>query len=94
MGLLDNGLKGNLLTGLAVGIGAAVVAPAVIPVLAGIVKPVAKAAIKGGILLYERSRETVAEAGEIFEDLVAEVKAEIEESHHTPAGNGSDSTAP
>jgi hypothetical protein len=69
--------------GLAAGIGAAVV----LPVLAGFGKPLAKAAIKGGLNLYEKSRGFVAEAGEVFEDLVAEARAEMAEeqanSHHT-----------
>ena len=47
MGLFDDVLKGNIVTGLAIGIGAAVLAPAVLPVIAGVAKPVAKAAIKG-----------------------------------------------
>lgn len=79
MALLDNGLKGNILTGLAIGVGAAVIAPAVIPVLAGIAKPIAKALIKGGITLYDRTREAIAEGSEVLEDIVAEVKAEMEE---------------
>src|SRR5271169_6168753 len=80
MGLLDNGLKGTILTGLAIGIGAAVLAPAVIPVIAGVAKPVAKAAIKGGLVLFEKGKETFAELGEVVEDLVAEAKSEIAEA--------------
>jgi hypothetical protein len=74
------GWKGNILGGLAIGIGASVLAPVVIPVLASVVKPLSKAAIKGGYLLYEKGRETLAEVQEVVEDLVAEAKAEIEES--------------
>ena len=80
MGLLDNGLKGNVLTGLAIGIGAAVLGPAVLPVLASVAKPVAKAAIKGGLVLFEKGKETFAEMGEVVEDLVAEAKAELSEA--------------
>ena len=81
MALFDNGLKGNILSGLAIGIGAAVIAPAVMPIVASVVKPLAKAAIKGGIMLYEKGKETVAEVGEIVEDIVAEAKAEMVEMH-------------
>lgn len=81
MALFDNGLKGNILSGLAIGIGAAVLAPAVLPVVASVVKPLAKAAIKGGIMLYEKGRETAAEAIEMVEDIVAEAKAELAEAH-------------
>ena len=78
-GLLGNGLKGNVVTGLAIGIGAAILAPVVIPLAAGIVKPLLKGTIKGGIILYEKGQEMVAEAGEVVEDLVAEAKAELAE---------------
>ncbi|MGD0885558.1 MAG: DUF5132 domain-containing protein [Thermodesulfovibrionales bacterium] len=81
MGLFD--LKGNVLTGLAIGIGAAVLAPAVLPVIASVAKPAAKAAIKGGILLFEKGREAIAEAGEVVEDLVAEVKSELSEAQES-----------
>ena len=86
MALFDNGLKGNILTGLAIGIGTALFAPQVIPAIAGVVKPIAKAAIKGGLILYEKSKETFAEAGEMMEDIVAEVKAEMAESNTETAG--------
>jgi hypothetical protein len=79
------GWKGNILGGLAIGIGASVLAPVVIPVLASVVKPLSKAAIKGGYLLYEKGRETLAEVQEVVEDLVAEAKAEIEESQEAAA---------
>lgn len=77
--LLGNGLKGNIVTGLAIGIGTIVLAPVVIPVLAGVTKPLAKAAIKGGIILFEKGREAFAEVGEVMEDLVAEAKSEMQQ---------------
>jgi hypothetical protein len=43
-----------------------------------------KAAIKGGIVLYDRSKESFAEVGEVVEDLVAEVKAELAEAADHP----------
>ena len=63
--------------GIVAGIGALVLAPIVIPTIAKIGKPIAKAAIKGGITLYEKSIGAVAEAGEVLEDLVAEARAEL-----------------
>ncbi len=80
MGLLEDGLKGNLVTALAIGVGAAIVAPVVIPLFANVAKPLAKAAIKGGMQLYERGKEAFAEVAEITEDIVAEAKAELAES--------------
>jgi len=79
MAIFENGLKGNIITGLAIGIGAAVLSPAVISAVAGVAKPLVKAAIKGGIMVYEKGREVVAETGEVVEDIVAEVKAEMTE---------------
>ena len=72
----------NLKNGFSLGniaVGAAVVllAPMVIPIVGGIVRPFAKAAIKGGLMMYEKGREMVAEAQESVEDLAAEAKAEM-----------------
>ena len=63
--------------GWVVGIGAIVLAPIVAPVLVKAGKPLAKAAIKRGLQLYEQSKGAIAEAGEVFEDLVAEAQAEL-----------------
>lgn len=78
MAFFENGLKGNIIMGLAIGVGTAILAPVVIPMVASIAKPLAKAAIKGGIMLYEKNREFIAEATEVVEDLVAEAKAELD----------------
>lgn len=78
---IDDLWKGNAVTGLAIGIGAAVIAPLLAPILASVGKPVAKSVIKTGILFYEKGRETAAELGEVFDDLVAEVRAELQASH-------------
>ncbi len=55
------------------GVGAAILAPVLLPVG----KPLAKAAIKGGILFYEKSKGVFAEVGEAFEDILAEAKVEL-----------------
>jgi hypothetical protein len=75
MALFDNGF--SVSTGLVIGIGALILAPVVVPVLAVAAKPLMKAGLKGGILLYEKGQEMIAEAQELFEDLAAEVKAEL-----------------
>lgn len=69
--------------GIAATIGAAILAPIVIPALAGVAKPLAKAAIKEGLLLSEKGKEFFAEAAEVFEDLVAEAKAELAQDQTT-----------
>jgi hypothetical protein len=55
------------------GIGAVIIAPTVLTLL----KPVAKATIKTGVILYQKTKETLAETGEQLGDLVAEAKAEV-----------------
>lgn len=62
--------------GLVLGLGAVILAPTVLPTIGRLLRPAAKAAIKGGIVLY---RETFAELGEIANDLVAEARSELEE---------------
>ena len=44
-----------------------------------------KSAIKTGILFAEVGREALAEAGETFEDIVAEVRSELAGQHAEPA---------
>ncbi len=65
---------------LAIGAGIVLLAPIVIPVVTGILKPLAKNAIKGSLLAYERAKIATAETMESLEDLAAEAKAEIAES--------------
>jgi hypothetical protein len=62
----------NPLRTVALGVGAMVLAPTVLPLL----KPVAKATIKTGVTLYEKTKGAIAETGEVIGDLVAEAKAE------------------
>jgi hypothetical protein len=63
------------------GIAAIVLLPVLVPVMTGVGKPIAKAMIKGGIVLYEKGKGVIAEVGETIEDLVAEAKAELAEAH-------------
>ena len=75
MALFDNGIR--LGTGVAIGLGALILAPTIIPIVGAIVKPLAKAAIKGGIVLVDKGKEIMAETMEVLEDLTAEARAEI-----------------
>ena len=61
-----------------VGIGVALVAPVVVPALAAGMRPLAKAVIRGGIMVYDKGAEALAEAGEQLSHLVAEVRSEID----------------
>src|SRR5436305_10731735 len=79
MALLEDMLKGNAVTGVAVGAAALFLGPTVLPTIGRALRPVAKTMIKGGIMLY---RETVAGIGELTTDLVAEAKSELEHDNH------------
>ncbi|MDJ0846011.1 DUF5132 domain-containing protein [Crocosphaera sp.] len=58
---------------LAIGVGALILTPVVLPLL----KPVAKATVKTGVILYQKTKGTLAEAGEVMGDIIAEAKAEV-----------------
>jgi hypothetical protein len=79
-------IKSDITKGMALGAGAALFAVGAIPGIMKSTRPLARAALKSGLLLYERGREVIAEAQETVEDLVAEVKAELaEESKQSAA---------
>jgi Protein of unknown function (DUF5132) len=75
MALFDDMLKGGL-PGVLLGVGVALAAPVILPAAAAGARPLAKALIKGGIMVAATVREVVAEAGEQLSDLVAEVQEE------------------
>ncbi len=70
-----------LLRGVAIGIGVAVLTPLVIAALAPALKPVARSALKAGIRVDEKGRETVEVFGETIEDITAEVEEEMFDAH-------------
>ena len=81
MALFDNIVEGfgsSWVPTVLVGVGVALVAPVVVPALAAGMRSLAKAAIKGGIMVYDKGAEVLAEAGEQLSDLMAEVRSEIE----------------
>jgi hypothetical protein len=76
--------------GIIAGIGAILLAPVIIPIVAGIGKPLAKSVIKGGLVAYEKSKGVLAEMSETWEDIVAEVRAELAEAQQTRAFEAAD----
>ncbi|WP_162560096.1 DUF5132 domain-containing protein [Methylotetracoccus oryzae] len=66
-------IQNDIARGVAIGVGVAAAGAFLLPA----VRPVARAVLKTAILSFEKGREVVAEAGEAFEDIVAEVKAEL-----------------
>ena len=81
MALFDNIVEGfgsSWVPTVLVGVGAALVAPVVVPALGAGMRPLAKAVLKGSIMVYDKGAEVLAEAGEQLSDLVAEVRSELD----------------
>lgn len=89
--MMANGNGGRALT---LGIGAVILAPIIIPAVAKVGKPIVKATIKNGLALYEKSKSSVAEAGEVLGDLVAEAKAELATEAQQQSSTASGSKIP
>ncbi len=70
---IDELFQNDIARGVAIGVGIAAAGAFLLPA----VRPVARAVVKTGILCFEKGRDMAADAGEAFEDIVAEVKAEL-----------------
>jgi hypothetical protein len=93
MALLDDDQR-NILIGVGIGVVTASLLKGIAPAFRGVGRPLAKAGIKSGITLMEKGREKFAHLSEVFEDLVAEVKTELETEARDAAAAGSPPTAP
>jgi len=69
------------------------VVPIVVPALAAGMRPLAKAALKGGMMVYDKGAEMFAEAGEQLSDLVAEIRSELDATTAAAAGDAAASAA-
>lgn len=87
-------IEEELLAGMAIGV-AAMAFPALVPRMGAALRPLLKSAVRAGYGVAARTRETVAEMSEQFQDVVAEVRAEHQ---HEPGaagdGTGAHETAP
>ena len=77
-------LKADTAKGVMIGVGLAFTAPLLLAAFSGFGRPAARAAVKAGLLAYEKGIETAAEFGELVEDLLAEAEAEIESERSAP----------
>jgi len=78
---IEDLLKNKTTLMIVAGVGIAVLAPVLVPIIAGAARPLARAAIKTGIIMFEKGREAAAEVGEVFDDLVAEARADMQQNH-------------
>lgn len=72
-------LEAELLPGILIGAGAMLVGKMFPRVTRG-VRPLAKMIVRGGIAMTDKAREAMAETGEQFQDMVAEVRAERDQA--------------
>ena len=74
---ITESLGGSLISNLLIGAAAIVLAPIVVPAVLAGMRPVAKTLVKGGVMVYDKTREMVAEVGEQMGDIVAEARSEL-----------------
>jgi hypothetical protein len=80
--------KNNFVVGITAALAATMIAPVLVPAIKRGGRPLAKTLVRGGIILYEKGREAVASAGEMMEDVVAEVRAENMERAEDETAHG------
>src|SRR5712692_2226784 len=71
-------LTSSWVSSVLVGVGVALVAPIVVPALMVGMRPLAKAVVKGGMMMYDKGAEVIAEAGEQLSDMMAEARSELD----------------
>ena len=94
MALLEDLFKTNPVTGLAIGIGVVLIGPAILGVAGQVIRPAAKAAIKGGLLLYDQLAEIGAVAGDLFSEAQDELEANAGTAVAIPEQNPGSSSGP
>jgi Protein of unknown function (DUF5132) len=75
----------ELIPGILIG-AAAMAMPNLLPKLGKALRPLVKETVRAGYSLADRARESVAEVGEQFQDMVAEVKSE-QRATEVPVGH-------
>lgn len=75
--------------GFAAGFGTGFISREIMSVGAAVVRPITKAAVKSSMLVFEKSRETLAHFTETLEDLVAEARSEVRTEVAKPAAAAS-----
>jgi hypothetical protein len=80
---LSNLSNAGNLQGLAIGAAVVILAPVAIGLIGSLMRPLAKAAIKGGLLVYDTGKEVAAGTSLAVDDLVSEARAEVAEERES-----------
>ena len=76
-------IEAELIPGMLIGVGA-MLAPNLLNRLGAGLRPLVKGAVRAGYTVVEKTKETLAEAGEQYQDIVAEVKSEQDTAATAP----------
>src|SRR5438270_1519748 len=68
-------IEAELIPGMLIGVGA-MLAPNLLNRLGAGLRPLVKGAVRAGYTVVEKTKETIAEASEQYQDIIAEVKSE------------------
>src|SRR4051812_31323316 len=68
----------SVMLGFVAGAVTVIAAPVIVPAVASALRPLTKATLKAGVLGVERIRTAAARAVEAVDDLIAEVRAEVD----------------
>ncbi|HSU32942.1 MAG TPA: DUF5132 domain-containing protein [Bryobacteraceae bacterium] len=85
-------LEVELIPGMLLGV-AAMLVPDLLPRLGNGIRPLVKGAVRAGYSVAERTKETVAEASEQLQDIVAEVRSEQNQPQTSQAPTSSSGEA-
>ncbi len=77
--------RSDLTRGAMIGAGLVLLVPLAVITLAPVARPALRGALKAGMLAYEKGRETLAEFAETFDDVSAEVQAELRQARMAEA---------
>ncbi|MDQ6707593.1 MAG: DUF5132 domain-containing protein [Acidobacteriota bacterium] len=81
-------IEAELIPGMLIGV-AAMLAPNLLPRIGNALRPFVKGAVRAGYAVVEKTKETVGEASEHMQDIVAEVKSERETDDAEPIAHSS-----
>jgi len=77
MSLINNSMRGNIVTGLAIGIGALLVVPVTIRMLSSVFRPVAEGAVKGSVFLYDKGVQLATGAWDTASRMMSDAQSAI-----------------
>ena len=85
--------RNDVTRGVMIGAGLVLLVPLAVVTLAPVARPALRGALKAGMLAYEKGRETLAEFAEKFDDVSADVQAELRQARMAEASTADETPA-